>query len=125
MYSLARLKKLIWFDATAATVAATGVFFWKDLMQPYLGFPSALLSGMGFTAFVFALYGFHLLMRKITSKRWIQILIYGNAIYSFFCVASSVYFLSKATWMGIVYRFAACRRWRFRSTKLSTCAEAK
>ncbi|WP_273210209.1 hypothetical protein [Runella zeae] len=103
MYSLARLKKLLWFDAIAATVAATGIFFLKDLMQPYLGLPSALLSGMGFTALVFALYGFHLLMRKITSKRWIQILIYGNATYAIFCLVLSLYFLFKIPWIGIVY----------------------
>ncbi|MDF7817173.1 hypothetical protein P1X15_06175 [Runella sp. MFBS21] len=64
MYPSSRLKKLLCLDASAASMAAIGLFLLKGFLQPYFRLPLELLSAMGFIALSFAAYGFYLVLRK-------------------------------------------------------------
>jgi hypothetical protein len=98
-----KLKKLLWIDAFAGLSVGLGVLLLKDLIQPYLQLPRSLLTSCAVIALFYAVYSFHLVLRKAQSAEWIKVLIYGNSAYVIFCLGLLWYFFDKASWLGRGY----------------------
>ena len=98
-----KLKKLLWIDAIAGLSVGIGILLVKDLLQPYLQLPRSLLTVCAIIALLYAVYSFHLVLRKSQSAGWVRALIFGNSFYAVFCLGLLWYFFDKASWLGKGY----------------------
>ena len=103
MNSVIKLKKLLWMDAFAGLSVGVGVLLVKELIQPYLQLPRSLLTACAVIALLYAVYSFHLVLRKPQSAGWVRILIYGNSAYAVFCLGLLWYYFNEASWLGRGY----------------------
>lgn len=103
MNFMIKLKKLLWIDAFAGLSVGGAVLVLKDLVQPYLQLPNSLLTSCAVIALCYAVYAFHLVLRKAQSVRWVRVLIYGNGAYAIFCLGLLWYFFDKTSWWGRGY----------------------
>jgi len=98
-----KLKKILWIDAFAGLSVGIGILLVKDLLQPYLQLPRSLLTACAIIALLYAVYSFHLVLRKSKSAGWVRGLIFGNSFYAVFCLGLLWYFFDKASWLGRGY----------------------
>jgi len=98
-----KLIKLLWIDAFAGLSVGLAVLLLKDLVQPFLQLPRSLLVSCAVIALCYAVYAFHLVLRKAQSVRWVRALIYGNGAYAVFCLGLLWYYFNEASWLGRGY----------------------
>lgn len=97
------LKKLIWIDASAASLAFLSLITFRHCFAPLFGLPIALLTLMASIALCYATYGWQLILRKTYNYNWLFPLAIGNAAYGIMCLSALAWHSDMITPIGCVY----------------------
>ena len=81
------LKRLIWIDTNAASLAFLFLITLRHFFASLFGLPVYLITIMAIIALCYAMYGWQLIFRKDRSAKQVLPLIIGNVAYGIMCLS--------------------------------------
>jgi hypothetical protein len=115
-------QKILWVDGLAAAFVGAMVFLAKDWLQELYNLSIELVLFLAFANILYATYSLHLAAKSVRSLGSIQILVFGNLIWSAVCVFIIILFFKSISIWGQLFLLAeaifvsilATYEWRFR-----------
>jgi hypothetical protein len=100
------LRRLLWFDCTAAAVAGTAMLALAGLLARLLGLPRAMIVFIGLVNLAYGAFSFSLARQPTPPRGRVKALVVANLSWVGACVAMALYFAGPGSWPGAIYMLA-------------------
>ena len=97
------LRKLLWFDCSAAGAVGTLMLALNAILAPFLGLPRALILFMGVMNLAYGAFSFSLARRQATHPGRTKALVVANFTWAFLCAAAAIHLAGPSSWLGAAY----------------------
>jgi hypothetical protein len=97
------LRRLLWFDCTAAAVVGTAQLALLGLLAPLLGVPRGFVTFTALMNLAYGAFSFSLARTPSPALRWVKVLVVANFAWAGVCLVSAAYFARPGSWWGAIY----------------------
>jgi hypothetical protein len=97
------LRRLLWFDCTAAGVAGAAMLALGGLLAPLLGLPRVLLVFTALVNLAYGAYSFSLARQPAAPRGRVKALVIANFSWVAVCALLALRFANPASWLGAAF----------------------
>jgi hypothetical protein len=96
------LRRLLWFDCTAAGIAGTATLALAGLLAPLFGLPRAVIIFMGLVNLAYGAFSLSLALAPSPALGRVRALIVANLMWTGVCLLMALRFARPGSWLGAV-----------------------
>jgi hypothetical protein len=101
-----RLRSLLWFDCTAASVVGVTMLAVSGLIAPLFGMPRAVLVATALANLAYGGFSYSLARLPEAPCRRVRALVVANFAWTVVCVGLAATFARPGSWLGVAYVLA-------------------
>jgi len=100
------LRRLLWFDCSAAAIAGTAMLALAGFLAPLFGLPRAVVVFTGIVNLVYGAFSFSLARQPSPAPGRVKLLVVANYSWAGVCLVMALYFAGPGSWPGVSYMLA-------------------